>query len=200
MSRIPTFVTERLVLRPPSPGDLADFVALGLDSDVMRYIGQGKPQSSIQAGFSLECMLAEARHGFPTPGAPQDLPGWLVAIERNSQSFIGLAALVMLPAVHVTAVGSDLCVAPCVEVGYRLARPFWGKGYATEAGSALVRFGFENIGLQQIVGIADVRNTASNRVLDKLGLATHKTYELGGTIINFHCASREEWLGSESSA
>lgn len=191
MPRIPTIATDRLVLRPPSPGDLPDIAALNADPDVMRYIGQGQTQTAVQAGFWMECILADARHGFPSASVPEGLPGWLVAIERETQAFLGLAALVTLPLSHVQAIGAELCPPPCIEVGYRFAKPAWGKGYATEAGRALVDYGFGHMGLKRIVAIADVRNGASNRVLEKLGLQLRKTYELGGVSIHFRSLDRD---------
>jgi len=190
MPRIPTLVTDRLILRPTSPGDLADIVALGEDPEVMRYIGQGKTLSPKQSAFWMECMLADARHGSPALGCPEGLPGWMVIIERASQACAGFAVLGMLPTAHVEAIGHELCPAPCVEIGYRLAQPFWGKGYATEAGSALMAYGCETLKLAQIVGIADVRNLASNRVLEKLGLLLRKTYEMNGISIHFRSTDR----------
>jgi RimJ/RimL family protein N-acetyltransferase len=197
MPRIASFATERLILRPPSPGDLEDFVALGADAEVMRYIGQGQTQSRVQAAFWLECMLADARHDIPVPH-PVGLPGWLVIIERESNSFVGLATLTVLGSAHVAAIGAACFPElPAIEVGYRLARSFWGKGYATEAGRALVRHGFEKMRLPQIVAIADVRNTASNRVIEKLGLSMRKKYELNGLSINFHSSGIEEYAGGQ---
>lgn len=190
MARVPTLVTDRLVLRPPSPGDLTDLIGLGSDPDVMRYIGQGHPQTATQAGFWLECMLADARHGFPNPASPIGLPGWLVVIERDTQAFVGMGALAMLPPHHIALIGEDLCGEPCVEVGYRFSPVYWGKGYASEVAASLVQYGFDRIGLSQIVGIADVRNLASNRVLEKAGLELRKTYELSGISINFRSVPR----------
>jgi RimJ/RimL family protein N-acetyltransferase len=193
MPRIASFATDRLILRPPSPGDLDDFVALGADPEVMRYIGQGQTQSPVQAAFWLECLLADARHGIPV-SHPDGMPGWLVVIERQTGAFVGLAVLTVLGTAHIAAVGAPFCVAPpVVEVGYRLARRFWGNGYATEAGAALVRHGFETMRLPQIAAIADVRNAASNRVIEKLGLVKRKMYELNGLSINFHSLSIEDY-------
>jgi ribosomal-protein-alanine N-acetyltransferase len=53
-------------------------------------------------------------------------------------------------------------------LGYRYARKYWGRGYATEAGQAMLRRGFEELQLQRVVAIVDVKNTASERVLQKL--------------------------------
>ena len=163
MPRIPTLATGRLVLRPPSPGDLDDLAALGRDEETMRYIGAGQTQSAAQAGFWLECMLADARHGIATPFAPEGLPGWLTVVERETQAFVGLAVLHMLPAAHTQAIEPALCPPPCVEMGYRLARPFWGRGYATEAGAALLGHGFGTMGLERIVAIRRLGATSRRR-------------------------------------
>jgi len=188
MPRAPTFATDRIVLRPASPGDLADLVALNADPEVMRYIGSGQVSSPRQSAFWLECMLADARHGSPHPEAPEGLPGWLTIIERQTQDFIGLACLSMLPANQIAAIGDGFLEKPAVEVGYRLARNHWGKGYASEAASLLTHYGLEELNLPQVVGIADIRNLASNRVLEKAGLQLRHTYELNGIQISFRSA------------
>ncbi len=165
-------------------------VALNGDPEVMRYIGTGAAQTPSQVGFWLECMLADARHGFANPEAPAGLPGWLVAIKRDTQAFIGMGILAMFPAAHATAVGAAYCPTPCIEVGYRFAQPFWGRGFASETADALVRYGYETMGLSRIVAIADVRNHASNRVLEKAGLKIETTYSFSGVDIHFRGGSR----------
>lgn len=60
--------------------------------------------------------------------------------------------------------------APCVEVGWRLAREHWGHGYATEAGRAALEFGFERLGLEEIVAFTVPDNVASRRVMERLGM------------------------------
>ena len=59
---------------------------------------------------------------------------------------------------------------PEIEVGYRFARPYWGRGYATEAAAASVRHGFGTLGLARIVAVVEPPNVASHRVLEKIGL------------------------------
>ncbi len=61
---------------------------------------------------------------------------------------------------------------PAVEVGWRLALHHWGNGYATEAAQAAVAFGFEELGLDEIVSFTTVRNAPSRRVMERLGM-TH---------------------------
>ena len=59
---------------------------------------------------------------------------------------------------------------PCVEIGWRIARPFWGRGYATEAARAALEFGFGRLGLERIVAFTTPANTRSLRVMEKLGM------------------------------
>lgn len=185
MPRIPTFVTDRLVLRPASPGDIDDVVALGGDAEVMHFVGKGRTQSPAQASTWTEMMLTEARHGNPNPAAPKGIPGFSVLINRETQEFVGLTVLRLLPPDQVAAIGAENCPTPCVEVGYILARKFWGMGLAFEAAQPLIRYGFESLDLPTIVAIADVNNTASNRILQKLGFVHQKEYLSNGYTMNF---------------
>ena len=59
---------------------------------------------------------------------------------------------------------------PCVEVGWRLPFEHWGHGYATEAATAAIRFGFDELGLDQVVAVTMPTNEASRRVMEKCGL------------------------------
>jgi RimJ/RimL family protein N-acetyltransferase len=59
---------------------------------------------------------------------------------------------------------------PCVEIGWRLAREHWGRGYATEAARAAIEFGFTEIGLDEVVSFTVPANTRSVRVMEKLGM------------------------------
>jgi len=61
---------------------------------------------------------------------------------------------------------------PCVEVGWRLGREFWGRGYATEGASAVLRFGFDTLGLDEIVSFTAATNMPSRRVMERIGM-TH---------------------------
>jgi len=62
-----------------------------------------------------------------------------------------------------------------VDFGYRLAAEHWGSGYATEAGRAVIAYGFEQLGLKSIVATADMRNAGSIRVIEKLGFTFERT-------------------------
>jgi RimJ/RimL family protein N-acetyltransferase len=64
----------------------------------------------------------------------------------------------------------DAPFTPCVEIGWRLARLCWGRGYATEAARAALSFGFERLGLEQIVSFTVPANLRSRRVMERLGM------------------------------
>ncbi|HEY1784702.1 MAG TPA: GNAT family N-acetyltransferase, partial [Pirellulales bacterium] len=149
MERLDTIETERLLLRPVKGDDLEPLAALGADREVMRYIGSGKPQSRRDAGHWLERLLAEAVGG---PAGPPGLLGWRVVTAKSAGDWLGLAALKCLAEQHAEAIGIE----SAVELGYRLARRYWGQGYATELSRELVRHGFEHVGLPLLVAIADV--------------------------------------------
>jgi len=117
------------------------------------------------------------------------LPGWLVATSQVENAWVGLAVLKRMDPRHKEAIGEG----PLVEVGYRLARAFWGFGYATELAAALLHYGFRSLNLPVIAAIADTRNVASNRVIQKTGLVFRKTYSLDGRDIHFHSLRREAY-------
>jgi RimJ/RimL family protein N-acetyltransferase len=183
MATKPTLSTRRLLLRPPCKGDLEELVALGADPEVMRFLGDGSTQTPDQAADWLSTMLRLAESD------PPGLPGWLVAIRREDDAWIGLAVLKRMAPRHEEALGEGLLV----EVGYRLARPYWGRGYATEAAEALLKYGFLAVNLPTIVAIADARNVTSNRVIQKIGLIHRRTYHLDGRDIRFHSLWRKEY-------
>jgi RimJ/RimL family protein N-acetyltransferase len=92
--------------------------------------------------------------------------GWgLWAVELTQEgAFIGFVGLAVPRfEAHFT---------PAVEIGWRLARPWWGHGYATEAARAALAFGFDELGLEEIVSFTTVANERSRRVMERLGM-TH---------------------------
>jgi RimJ/RimL family protein N-acetyltransferase len=97
--------------------------------------------------------------------------GLWVAYLKEANEFMGWYILKRLP--------SD----GEVEVGFRLKKKFWGKGYSTEAGIRLLKHGFETVGLKRIVAIVRPDNLASQAVIKKIGLKEEGT----GTFYGIHC-------------
>jgi [ribosomal protein S5]-alanine N-acetyltransferase len=151
--------TQRLRLCRLRPSDEADLVALDSDPDVMRYVGS-------PAGVkSPEETVERARHRI---GADQDRIGFWRVENRADGTFYGLGALIQMPS------GDD------VELAYRLIRPAWGRGIASEAGAALVEYAFGTLGLSRLVAVTYPENRASQRVLDKLGFMRHGDLDYKG--------------------
>ena len=141
------FETPRLLLREFDVSDARALYKLNSDTEVMRYTGD-KPFSSIaEAKTFVQDYDAYEKQGF----------GRWAVISKATGQFIGWCGLKRNE--------KDL-----VDIGFRFFRDQWGKGYATEAAKATLVYGFEQLGLERIIGRAARENTASLRVLEKLGM------------------------------
>lgn len=89
---------------------------------------------------------------------------WAV-VEKSSGEVMGYCGLFFFP---------DVCGQPEIEIGYRLARSHWGRGYATEAARAVRDYAFQTLGVQRLIALVDPENTASIRVAEKLGMVYEK--------------------------
>jgi ribosomal-protein-alanine N-acetyltransferase len=145
--------TPRLRLRQWVDTDLTPFAALNADPRVMQYLpGTLRPDESDALAAALRAHIAE--NGFGV---------WAVEVIDRAP-FIGFVGLSSPP--------FEARFTPAVQVGWRFARAHWGRGYATEAARAAVAFGFEVLGLEEIVSFTSVSNGASRRLMERLGM-TH---------------------------
>lgn len=152
-------VTERLVLRRMTADDLGWLAELRSDADVMRYIGSAGAVPLEQTRERLDRYLAcWATHGLGMFSVREDVDG----------SPVGWAGLQPLEGTEE------------IEVGYAFGPPAWGRGFATEAARAVVRWGFEERSLARIVAVAYPENDASRRVMDKLGMRYEGTWLVHG--------------------
>ena len=96
-----------------------------------------------------------------------------------------------------------LAYMPKDEIGWRLARPFWGRGFATEAAAAALKDGFERIGMDEVVSVTVPANTRSTRVMERIGLVHDPTRDFDhprfppGHRLSRHvlyAMTREQWL------
>jgi RimJ/RimL family protein N-acetyltransferase len=124
---------------------------MNADAAVMEYF-----PSTLSLGESAT-MIEHAEAGFEADGYGL----WSVELPGKAD-FIGFVGL--------SPVDLEVPFSPAVEVGWRLARPFWGRGYATEAGSAALAFGFEEHTLPAIVSFTAEHNTRSRAVMARLGM------------------------------
>lgn len=143
--------TPRLLLRQWQPSDLEPFALMSSDADVMRYYPApwSREQSDVFAQRVMR-LIDERGWGF-----------WAIE-ERASRQFIGFVGL------HIPS--HELPFSPCVEVGWRLAKPYWGLGYATEAAQSAISFGFQQLHLKELVAFTAITNLKSRAVMERLGM------------------------------
>ena len=151
--------TERLVLRRFTEADVDDLFDLDGDPEVMRFVTGGKPTPR-------EVIRDEILPRFLHYYERCDGLGFWAAIERSTEEFLGWFHLR-----PPEGGGPDE-----VELGYRLKRSAWGRGYATEGSRALIHKGFAELGVRRVVASAMAVNTASRRVMEKAGLTLERTF------------------------
>jgi ribosomal-protein-alanine N-acetyltransferase len=145
----PDVETERLRLRAFTPADLDDLQLVFGDTQVMKYISGGTPRSREETEIGLgRTIEGWQRRGF----------GFWAVTFKDDDKLIGYCGLVFL---------EDTTE---VEVAYGFRRSHWGKGFATEAARACLRWGFEELKLERIVAVVNHGNVDSQRVLEKLGM------------------------------
>jgi RimJ/RimL family protein N-acetyltransferase len=143
--------TDRLVLRLWRDEDVAPFVALNADPAVTEFLPGPVSEEQALQFFAAQHAL-HARHGCCYFAAELKESGELAG-------FVGLKYQ-----------DFDMPFAPCHEVGWRLAARHWGWGLATEGARAVLRFGFEELGLGEIVSFTVAENARSRRVMERLGM------------------------------
>jgi RimJ/RimL family protein N-acetyltransferase len=143
--------TERLLLRRWRDADRAAYAAMNQDPAVMEFL-QGRQSPAVSNTFIDRVEAHWDDHGWGL---------WAIEVPGIAP-FVGFTGL--WPATHVLGYESR-------EVGWRLARAHWGKGYATEAAREALRFGFSDIGFDEIVSFTVPANLRSRAVMERIGLA-----------------------------
>jgi RimJ/RimL family protein N-acetyltransferase len=151
--------TDRLVLRRFTEADVDDLLELEGDPEVMRFLTGGKPtpRDVIQNET-----LPRFRHYYERFGGF----GFWAATEKATGQFLGWFEF---------RPPEGGCPGE-VELGYRLRKSAWGKGYATEGSRALIHKGFTELGVRRVVAQTMAVNVASRRVLEKAGLRLVRTF------------------------
>ena len=174
--------TARLKLRQWQAHDLEPFAKMNADPRVMEFFPAllSRAESDAMAD-RMQALIAQRGFGF-----------WAAEL-KVSRAFIGFVGL------HIPT--AELPFSPCVEIGWRLAFPFWGQGYATEAASEALRLAFTELNLPEIVSFTAIGNLRSQAVMRRLnmqrqpGTFQHPDFPAGHPLRE-HCwyrLSREEW-------
>ena len=151
MSSLIETTTKRLLLRQWKDADIPVFAKINADPDVMKYY------PSILSNEESQALAHKIRDKI-------NKNGWgFWAVERISDKrFIGFVGL--------NEPSYELPVSPCIEVGWRLGREYWGNGYATEAGKRCLEIGFYTLGFPEIYSFTPVLNKRSRAVMERIGM------------------------------
>ena len=140
--------TARLFLRPLNENDVDAIFALRRDAELMRFIRE--PQTKRAEAESWINLVSELWES--------EKIGFCAVIDKTSNEFIGWCGLW-----HLKETGET-------EVGYAIAGNFQRKGFASEAAEKFLEYGFHQLNLKKIVAVARPENTASRRVMEKIGM------------------------------
>ena len=172
---IPRLETERLIMRAFRPEDFEPLASFLADPDVARYL-TGEPMARADAWRSLASSIGHwTLRGYGT---------W--AVERKSDgAFMGRVGLIYPEGW------------PGLEVGWTLGQPYWGKGYATEAASVAMRYGFLTQPVDKLISVIHPENKASQAVATRLGETKGPYHEIvfGGKTFptDIWSITRTEW-------
>lgn len=179
-------ITDRLLLRhwTGSATDRTTFHRLFSDPEVMRFFPQRLARAQADALLDgLFPLIAE--YGF----------GWAALCLKDKEDPIGFAGLM--------PVRFRAAFTPAVEIGWRVLPEHWGKGYATEAAKALLRHGFTDLGLFEIISFAVHDNRRSTAVMERIGMTPEPAFDFDHPRVPdthphlkrhvFYCLKKDDW-------
>jgi RimJ/RimL family protein N-acetyltransferase len=152
--------TERLILREIVPEDALGILELDSDPEVHLYV----PDRTIETIDEAKESINDIREQYEEFGIGR----WAV-IEKETGKFTGWAGLKW-------NVGPENDKRNFYDLGYRLIRRYWGKGYALEASKASITYGFGEMKLAEIIGVAERKNIASVKILERVGMKLIETF------------------------
>ena len=171
-----TLHTERLVLRMFREEDLDEYAAMTADPEVTRHLGDGSTLSRADAWRQMAMILGHWR-----------LRGYgMWAVEESATGRLAGRIGFFNPEGW-----------PGFELGWTLAREFWGRGYATEGARRALEYGFNELGRGHVISLIRPANAASVRVAERLGERLERSVELLGAPALVYGLAREDWLAAQ---
>lgn len=175
MTELIEFETERLRLRQWTPADRTPFAALNSDPRVMEFFHSRLTRAESDA-MADRCQSLIEERGW----------GFWATETKATHEFIGFVGL------HIPS--AELPFSPCVEVGWRLAFQYWGKGFASEAAKGALRVAFQSLALPEVVSFTTIHNRRSRAVMERLGMQESGIFEHPqvpeGSALRLHCLYR----------
>lgn len=170
-----TLKTERLLLRMFREEDFEEYAAMVADAEVTRYLGEGKPLSRGDAWRQMAFILGHWQ-----------LRGYgLWAVEETSTGRLVGRIGFLYPEGW-----------PDFELGWTLAREFWGRGYATEGARRALRYAFEELAREHVISLIRPDNGPSIRVAERLGERLEGHVELLGSAALVYGTTHADWLAT----
>jgi RimJ/RimL family protein N-acetyltransferase len=173
----PVLETPRLLLRPFRLEDAPLAYPWLTDAEIMRYMPTGHDSTLEQVQARIDRYIThQQRHGFSR---------WLL-FDRASGAAIGDAGMLVMVDTQE------------IELGYRLTKPHWGKGLATEVAAAWLRYAFEELGLAEVIAFSHPENVGSVRVMQKCGLAFLRQDTIQGMDVVVYIARKSDARKSDA--
>ena len=164
------FETDRLILRPLDKNDVDAIYRMRSDADVMRFIRE--PQNRRESTDWVK--LVSSRWAI-------ERIGFCAMLEKLSGVFVGWCGIWRLKETGE------------LEIGYAVAKEFWGRGLASEAAHAFLNYAFDELNQEKIVAVARPENAASRRVMEKLGMSLIGTGTFYEQILVQYAITKEEY-------
>lgn len=171
-----TIETERCILRPFLAEDAEALFAMDADPEVHKYLGNKPVKEIVEVHADIKSVQKQYR----TNGIGR----WIIQ-EKSTGQFIGWGGLK-----YETALRENFNY---YDLGYRLDRNYWGKGFATETAKAALEFGFTSLGLKDIYAAAHSENKGSINVINKSGLKFIETFPFEDFLAHWYHISLDEW-------
>ncbi|QND50931.1 GNAT family N-acetyltransferase [Phyllobacterium sp. 628] len=175
---LPAFETERLFLRPRTMADIDACMAMDRDPEVTKYVPGPWHNPQEHRRFVISRIEAEFAPG---------LGYWSIFAKAQPELFLGWVLLI-----------PDNAIGPDIEIGWRLNRHAWGKGYATEAARPLVDHAFLFLGIERVVASIHPDNAASIHVAKKIGLRPERDTIHDETPYQTYAINRVDFLSSQA--
>ncbi len=177
---MPILETERMLIRPLSFNDLPMLTVILSDPEVMKYSVRGICDEAATRKFIEWCLSCYASHGV----------GPWALIDKMSSELVGFCG------VGPEKVGG----AEEINLGYRLAKLYWGKGLASESARAVLDYSFNEKHLGSVVVIIEPGHIASSRVAEKAGFSSFDIIEFHGRSVRLYRLTREQWNALHNNA
>ena len=157
MNKFDNLETERTILRKLTKKDAINFYNLNLDEEVLKFTGD-KPFENIQSAIDFLTSYDQyEKYGV----------GRLAVIEKNTSKFLGWCGLKYCEDKNE------------FDIGFRFYKNYWNKGFATETAKRCIDFGLRELKINKILGRAMTENTASIKVLEKIGMTFKEKFDFG---------------------